>query len=287
MLLNAVVAAIAITTNAVDSASNAVAATTNAVAAAAETNVFCTSTGKIELMFDASLAPDLMDWTKTEFAPAIKKWTVKLEDIMASDGWTPPESILFTFVNERLSHSPDAPAWATTRKNRVSLRADWFRENLGGESLGATIHELVHIMQGYWNTPGRNKTNCPKWASEGYADYIRWFLFEPESDGSWMVRKNPDRYHYNDSYRVTAHFFDFVERKHPGTMKKLNAALRDRSFRDNTFWKDATGSTAQELEEAWRADTKATAREVDARMRAQKAARKAAGSRKAAGNEKK
>ena len=245
---------------------------TNA-SASVEANVLRDSSRGVELVYDVRLAPDLMDWTRDTFAPTIKEWVVRLEDVMASDGWTPPTNILFQFVVKRLSGDTNAMAWATVEKDTVSLRIDWIRENLGGESLGCTIHELVHVMQGYWRTSCKEK-NRPLWAYEEYADYIRWFLFEPESDGCVAVRKNPCTHHYNDKYRTTAHFFDFVERKFPGTMKKLNAALRDHSFDDDVFWKAQTGFTPQELETAWHVDTAATAKEVEAKIKSMKEARK-------------
>ena len=206
--------------------------------------------GSAKLVFDTSNAPDLRQWTEEKFAPAMSEWVVRLTDIMESDGWKPPKEILFQFVIEPLRSDSNAPAWASARERRVRLRTDWFRKNLDGEALGATIHELVHIMQNYW-TKGHNKDNCPGWASEGYADYIRWFLFEPESDGCGYVRKNIKKYHYNDSYRVTAHFFGFVEGRYPGTMKKLNAAMRDHTFDNGKFWQSATGKAVEELEKEW------------------------------------
>ena len=208
--------------------------------------------GSAKLVFDTSKAPDLRQWTEGKFAPTMREWVVKLTDIMASDGWTPPKEILFRFVVEPLKSATNAPAWASTWKNTVNLRIDWFRENLNGEALGCTIHELTHIMQDYWSK-GQNKDNCPSWASEGYADYIRWILFEPEADGCGYVRKNIKKYHYNDSYRVTAHFFGFVESRCPGTMKKLNAALRDHTFDNGKFWQATTGKSAEELESDWKA----------------------------------
>ena len=208
--------------------------------------------GSAKLVFDTSNAPDLRKWTEEKFAPAMCEWVVKLTDIMASDGWEPPKDILFKFVVEPLQWDTNAPAWASTTEGRVSLRVDWFRKNLNGEALGATIHELTHIMQAYWSK-GQNKDNCPDWAVEGYADYIRWILFEPESDGCGYVRKNIKKYHYNDSYRVTAHFFGFVESRYPGTMKKLNSALRDHTFDNDKFWQETTGKSAEDLEAGWKA----------------------------------
>jgi len=179
------------------------------------------------------------------------KWVVKLNDLMASDGWQPPKNIEFRFVTEPLKSSSGAPAWACTWESKVCLRADWFKENLDGEALGAAVHELVHIMQSY-DGKGRTKKNCPGWLVEGYADYIRWFLFEPEANGCGYVKENHKKHRYNDSYRVSAHFLDFVERHFPGTMKKLNAALRDHTFENDKFWKDKTGKMVEELESEWK-----------------------------------
>ena len=209
--------------------------------------------GSAKLVFDTSKAPDLRQWTEEKFAPAICNWVVKLTDIMASDGWEPPKEILFKFVVEPLKSATNAPAWASSPERRVSLRVDWFRENLNGEALGCTIHELTHVMQAYWSK-GFNSKNCPNWAVEGYADYIRWVLFEPESDGCGYVRRDLEKYRYNDSYRATAHFFGFVESRFPGTMKKLNAALRDHTFDNDKFWQATTGKTADELEADWKAN---------------------------------
>ena len=208
--------------------------------------------GSAKLVFDTSKAPDLRQWTEEKFAPTMSEWVVKLTDIMASDGWEPPKEILFKFVVEPLKSATNAPAWASSPERRVNLRVDWFRENLNGEALGCTIHELTHVMQAYWSK-GCNSKNCPNWVVEGYADYIRWILFEPEADGCGYVRKNIKKCHYNDSYRVTAHFFGFVESRYPGTMKKLNAALRDHTFDTDKFWKDATGKSVEDLEADWKA----------------------------------
>ena len=206
----------------------------------------------VKLVFDTSKASDMRQWTEEKCAPAISKWVVKLADIMASDGWAPPKEITFAFV---VDPSDKAPAWASAADRKVSLNADWFRANLDGEALGCTIHELTHVMQAY-HTKGQTRENCPGWAVEGYADYIRWVLFEPESDGCGYVRRNIKKYHYNDSYRVTAHFFGFVEGRFPGTMKKLNAALRDHTFDNGKFWQEATGKSAEELEADWKSEFK-------------------------------
>ena len=122
-----------------------------------------------------------------------------------------------------------------------------------GEAVGAAIHELVHVMQAYWTKDATND-NCPEWLSEGIADYVRWFMFEPQSGGCDYLKDAGTRatIHYNDSYRETASFLDYVEKEHPGTVKKANALMRKAKFNDRVFWKEATGKTAAELEAGWK-----------------------------------
>ena len=210
--------------------------------------------GSGKLVFDTSIAPDLRKWTEEKLAPLMSEWVVKLTDIMASDGWEPPKEILFQFVGKPLNNYGVAHFMG----KRIALWDLWYRENLNGAALGTTIHELTHAFQNYW-TMGGSMDYCPSWVSEGYADYIRCILFEPEADGCGIVRKNIENLHYNGSYRVTAHFFGFVESRYPGTMKKLNAAMRNHTFYDSKFWKEATGKTAEELEADWKSDVSGAA----------------------------
>src|ERR1051325_8098064 len=77
---------------------------------------------------------------------------------------------------------------------------------------------MVHVVQNYARVP-RGDTNAmrmPGWLVEGIPDYIRWFLYEPETKGAEITarglarikEKNP--YVYDASYRVTGNFFNWV-----------------------------------------------------------------------------
>ena len=65
----------------------------------------------------------------------------------------------------------------------------WFRANLQGEAIGSVVHELVHVVQEYGRARRENPeaTRSPGWLVEGLADYIRWFLYEPQSHGADLV----------------------------------------------------------------------------------------------------
>jgi hypothetical protein len=81
---------------------------------------------------------------------------------------------------------------------------------------------MVHIVQQYRRARGGNRN--PGWMVEGLADYIRWFLYEPEN---LRPRPNPARANYDDSYRTTAAFLAYVKETHDKEIiKKFNAAMR-------------------------------------------------------------
>jgi hypothetical protein len=122
-----------------------------------------------------------------------------------------------------------------------------------GEAIGAGIHEVVHVVQfgGNGEGNGRGKRRPPSWVTEGVADYIRWFLYEPESKGAEITTRNVSRAKYDDSYRTTANFFDWVIKNHEkDLMRKLNVATHEGYSED--LWKQWTGKTVQELGADWK-----------------------------------
>ena len=92
---------------------------------------------------------------------------------------------------------------------------------------------------------------APDWLTEGIADYVRFYLYEPESRGCAMDVKRED-IRYNGSYRVSANFLNFVEKKYPGTVKELNALCRQGKYDENSYWQKRTGKTVLELEQEWK-----------------------------------
>jgi hypothetical protein len=100
-------------------------------------------------------------------------------------------------------------AWAGTPASasgsRINCNIGWFRRNLKGEARGSVVHEMVHVVQQYGrarrNNP--NVTRTPGWLVEGIPDYIRWFLFEPETKGAEITQRNVSRTRYDANYRIT------------------------------------------------------------------------------------
>lgn len=132
---------------------------------------------------------------------------------------------------------------AATGGRHIAVSADWVTKRAPGD-YGAVVHELVHVLQDY-------RGAGEGWLTEGIADYIRFFCYEP---GAWTPRINPDKASYRDSYRTTAAFLAWlVEHKDREIVRKLNAASRERKFRTDLF-REYTG---QDVDVLWRefADT--------------------------------
>ena len=121
----------------------------------------------------------------------------------------------------------------------------------------AIVHEMVHVVQQYGR--GRRGNRNPGWLVEGLADYIRWFLYEPEN---LRPRVDPERAKYTDSYRTTGAFLDYLVREHDAELiVKFNAAMREGKF-DDELWKESTGKTVDELWADYVATLKAPAAEA-------------------------
>jgi hypothetical protein len=143
---------------------------------------------------------------------------------------------------------------ASAGGNRVNCNPDWFRRNLDGEAAGSVVHELVHVVQNYGRGRRNNPdaTRTPGWLVEGIADYIRWFLYEPETRGAEITARNLDRARYDASYRITGNFLNWVTEAHDrDIVAKLNAAAREGRYREE-LWVEHTGRTVQQLGDEWK-----------------------------------
>jgi hypothetical protein len=206
--------------------------------------------GKYHFTIDATAAPDLLEWADSKLRPVVQEWYPKLVSMLPSDGFAPATNITLRFSNN-LGGTP-----AATGGSRISLNAGWFRRELNREALGAVVHEMVHVVQSYGrarrNNP--NATRTPGWVVEGLADYIRWFLYEPQSKGAEITARNIARAKYDASYRITGNFLNWVTLKYDHDLvRQLNAAARKGEYSE-TLWKDWTGKDLPELGDEWKND---------------------------------
>ncbi|MCB9892429.1 MAG: DUF1080 domain-containing protein [Planctomycetes bacterium] len=205
---------------------------------------------RFQATIDVSVAPDLGKWAQTRLAPVVQTWYPKLVALLPSDGFEPYEAITLRFRDD-MGGTPASASGPT-----INCNAPWFRKERDGEALGAVVHEMVHVVQRYRRMRrrgGERGSRFPGWLVEGIPDYVRWFLYEPESRGAEITRRNVDRARYDASYRVSGNFLDWVVRNHDETIVvKLNAAARQGTYTE-ALWKEATGQTLEELGDAWKA----------------------------------
>jgi hypothetical protein len=199
-----------------------------------------------EFTVDTSAAPELADWAQEKIVPMANEWYPKILDLLASDGFSPPKKFSITF-------SHDMRGVAATSGTRIRCAADWFDKERDREGVGAVFHEIVHVAQQYGG--GRRAEGGqrpPGWLVEGIPDYLRWYLFEPQSHGAEISKNRFARAHYDGLYRITANFLNWVTTEyHREVVKTLNAALRARTYQDD-LWKTMTGHTLAELDSLWR-----------------------------------
>ena len=200
--------------------------------------------GTYHFTIDAAQAPDLAEWSEKELQPVVAQWYPKIVAMLPSDGYRPATNVLVRFCRT-LRGVPACTSGAT-----IELNAEWFRGELQREARGSVVHEMVHVVQDYWRS-GRN--TAPGWLVEGLADYIRWFLYEPQSRGAELTRRNLGEARYDASYRVTGNFLDWVTQRYDrDIVRKLNAAAREGRYSEQV-WKDCAGKTVQELGAEWKA----------------------------------
>jgi hypothetical protein len=215
-------------------------------------DTYRTTDGKYTFVVDSTQSPDLREWFGQKAIPAVQEWYPKIVDMLLVEGYPPPVSMnLKLQEGVIMPGNRGIPAYAAG--GNIVVSSDFLRSQQKGEAVGCVIHEIVHIAQtSNWGRgrPGR----VPSWVTEGVADYIRWFLFEPESKGA--VIRNPDNAKFDASYRTTANFFDWVVRTH--NLKDLPRRLNSTYVTgyNHGLWREWTGKTVEELEADWKASLK-------------------------------
>ena len=210
--------------------------------------------GYCEITIDTSKATDLKEWAEQKLAPVLVEWYPKLVAMLPSDGYKAP-------TNFSVMIRPGEGVAATGGGGRVTANSTWLKRELNREALGALLHEEVHVVQRYGGGRRDNPDfkRPPGWLVEGIPDYIRWFLYEPQSHGADAVFFKPrsnQKLNYDGRYRVTANFLNYVVEKYDkdkNLITKLNAACRQGKYTDD-FWKDFTGKTVAELNDDWKAE---------------------------------
>lgn len=195
--------------------------------------------GSYRFSVDTSQAADLAPWAKEKLIPVIKTWYPKIVEMLPGKDFKAPSTFSIVF-------DPKYTGVAATMGTTVVCNPAWYRKELDREGLGSVVHELVHVVQQY----GRRRV--PGWLTEGVADYIRWYLYEPESKGCEISPEAAARVRHDQSYRVSANFLNWVITHHDKELvKELNAALREGRYAPE-FWPQRTKLELAALADDWK-----------------------------------
>ena len=166
----------------------------------------------VKVHLECSAAPELQDWCENAVSE-IEAWYPRLINLMAPEDEEMPNEITF-----QVKASNEGVAW--TSGTHITAVSGWIENNPG--DVGFAIHELVHVVQHY-------PTYDPVWVVEGLADYFRWAIYEGKPLSFFPQSKNKNG--YEDSYRVTAGFFLWLERgPAPGIVRQLDEAMRKKDM---------------------------------------------------------
>jgi hypothetical protein len=181
---------------------------------------------------DYSDVPDVKEWAEKARA-LCEKWYPVISETLASKDFTPPREVRLVFKDEK-------KGIAYTSGAKITVVADWIRKH--PDDFGMVIHELCHVVQSYPKGVG--------WITEGIADYVRYFKYEPKPTPPKVGAKAS----YKDGYKTSATFLAWIEKaKDKEIVRKLNEKLRSGGYKDelfaewtgsdlDTLWKEFLGS---------------------------------------------
>jgi len=245
--------------------------------------IFHSKNPECEIVIDISDAPDLKEWVETKLGPTLVEWYPKISQMIPSEGYTPPKTFLVTFPLRNGVANTSGPF------ERPLIRANpaWLKSQFNREAVGAMVHEEVHVVQQYnaFNANRRGAATRPApppptqpggattqarrggrrgggqdtgWLTEGIADCIRWWYYEP--DGPRRYPALTPTTNYDGYYTISANFLHYVAEKYDKDLvKKLNAALREHRYSPD-LWKEYTGKDVETLNTEWKTTLKPSTR---------------------------
>lgn len=180
-----------------------------------------------EVRLDYSEVPAAQDFMERSQA-LCEAWWPTLCELLKSDGYKPRRSVKITYKLKM-----DGVAY--TSAAGIFCADGYFKSRKS--DIGAIFHELVHWQQQYRGGTG--------WLTEGIADYLRYYVYEPER--GQRFRFSADRVDYHHAYQEAAGFLNWlVVNKDKELIAQLNAASRTRKYKDSLF-ADLCGKPLDEL----------------------------------------
>ena len=132
---------------------------------------------------------------------------------------------------------------AATGDGRSVYNPQWLHDHPA--DIDVVTHEVMHIVQAYPEDAG------PGWITEGIADYVRYKYGVNNTASKWALPDYKASHSYNNSYRITARFFVWLEKNiNPDLVNKLDMAMRTKTYRPE-IWQELTGKSVDDLWKAY------------------------------------
>lgn len=180
---------------------------------------------KATVTVDYSEVPDVREWAE-KARDLCEKWYPIVSEALAGRDFTPPREVRLVFKDEK-------KGVAYTSGTKITIVAGWIRKH--PDDFGMVIHELCHVVQSYPTYVG--------WVTEGIADYVRYFKFEPKP----VPPKIDSKASYKDGYKTSAAFLAWIQKsKDKEILRALNDLLRAGKYQDGVF-RERTGSDVDSL----------------------------------------
>lgn len=129
---------------------------------------------------------------------------------------------------------------AATANGKVTYSSLWMEKH--PEDIDVVTHEVMHIVQDYGRSVG------PGWLTEGIADYARYKFGVDNEGAKWSLPALKPEHSYQNSYRITARFFAWIEKNvKAGTIKAVDESLREHTYTKD-IWAKLTG---KDLDGLW------------------------------------
>lgn len=176
----------------------------------------------------------------SDFNPLIKKELI--------DAFFKVFPVLVKTFNDKTSHEvlfvTDTAynGVAEASGNRILFSTKYM--NAHPTDIDIVTHEGMHLVQGYGYGSG------PVWLTEGIADFIRYKYGVDNIGSKWKLpefNSKQNEKKYENSYRVTARFFEWIDQKvKRGMIIQIDKELRNHTYNKDT-WVSLSGKSIDEL----------------------------------------
>lgn len=179
---------------------------------------------------DTSKAPQLANFA-SRVKQTLMQWYPTISKELSSPNFSPPN-------NFRIRFDPNYNGAAYAAGTEIVGGVQYYTNHQ--DDVGSMIHEMTHVIQSY--------RTAPSWLTEGIADWIRYYKYEPAR----MPPKPRSSDSYTMGYGVTAYFLQYIINNTPQWSAPnhmvywANKDCREGTYNDS-MWPRMTGKTLDQL----------------------------------------